>query len=49
MCSKEVDTPGATEPFTKHSYLIKDANDIPRVVQEAFYIAQTGRPGACFN
>ena len=29
----------------KHSYLVKDPNDIPRIVEEAFYIAQTGRPG----
>ena len=32
-------------PFTKHSYLIKDGLDIPRVVNEAFHIANTGRPG----
>ncbi|NLU11271.1 MAG: biosynthetic-type acetolactate synthase large subunit [Tepidanaerobacter acetatoxydans] len=42
---QEVDITGATAPFTKHNYLIKDANDIPRIVKEAFYIASTGRPG----
>lgn len=42
---QEVDITGATLPFTKHSYLIKDGFDIPRVVNEAFHIANTGRPG----
>ena len=42
---QEVDITGATLPFTKHSYLIKDGLDIPRIVNEAFHIAQTGRPG----
>lgn len=42
---QEVDITGATLPVTKHSYLIKDGMDIPRVVNEAFYIAKTGRPG----
>ena len=42
---QEVDITGATLPFTKHSYLIKDGLDIPRVVNEAFHIANTGRPG----
>src|SRR5438477_7107259 len=34
-----------TLPVVKHSYLITDVNDIPRIVKEAFYIATTGRPG----
>ncbi|MCM8766495.1 MAG: biosynthetic-type acetolactate synthase large subunit [Candidatus Omnitrophica bacterium] len=42
---QEVDTTGITRPITKHNYLIKDVNEIPRVVREAFYIARTGRPG----
>ena len=42
---QEADVSGITYPVVKHSYLVKDANDIPRVVQEAFYIATTGRPG----
>jgi len=42
---QEVDITGATAPFTKHNYLVKKAEDIPRIVKEAFYIASTGRPG----
>lgn len=42
---QEADIVGATEPFTKHNYLIKNKNDIPRVMKEAFYIANTGRKG----
>lgn len=42
---QEVDITGAVAPFSKHSYLVKNANDIPRIVQEAFHIASTGRPG----
>lgn len=42
---QEADITGATEPFTKHSYLVKNAADIPRIFREAFHIASTGRPG----
>ncbi|SCZ78223.1 biosynthetic-type acetolactate synthase large subunit [Acidaminobacter hydrogenoformans] len=42
---QEADIVGATESFTKHNYLVKNPNDIPRVLAEAFYIATTGRPG----
>ncbi len=42
---QETDIYGMTLPVVKHSYLITDINDIPRVVKEAFFIAQTGRPG----
>ncbi len=42
---QEVDIVGATTPFTKQNYLVKDAADIPRIVKEAFYIASTGRKG----
>lgn len=42
---QEIDTTGAVSPFIKHSYLIKDAHEIPRVFKEAFHIAKTGRPG----
>lgn len=42
---QEVDITGATAPFTKHNYLVKNAADIPRIVREAFHIASTGRPG----
>ena len=42
---QETDIIGVTLPIVKHSYLITDVNDIPHVVKEAFYIAQSGRPG----
>ena len=42
---QEADIRGITMPITKHSYLITKADDIPRAIAEAFYIASTGRPG----
>jgi acetolactate synthase-1/2/3 large subunit len=42
---QETDMIGVTLPIVKHSYLVTDVNDIPRIVKEAFYIAQSGRPG----
>lgn len=42
---QETDVVGVTLPIVKHSYLVLDVNDIPRVIKEAFHIAQTGRPG----
>ncbi len=42
---QEADMTGAAEPFTKYSYLVKDAEDLPRIIKEAFHIASTGRPG----
>jgi acetolactate synthase-1/2/3 large subunit len=42
---QEADITGITLPIVKHSYLIKDAADLPRVIREAFYLASTGRPG----
>ncbi len=42
---QEVDITGATEPFCKHNYLVKNIKDLPRIVKEAFHIASTGRPG----
>src|SRR6266446_3239173 len=42
---QETDIYGMTLPVVKHSYLITDVIEIPRVVKEAFHIAQTGRPG----
>ena len=42
---QETDVFGITLPIVKHSYLVLDIRDIPRVVKEAFHIAQTGRPG----
>ncbi|HVM77925.1 MAG TPA: acetolactate synthase 3 large subunit [Stellaceae bacterium] len=42
---QEADTTGITRPCTKHNYLVKDANDLARMIHEAFYVARTGRPG----
>ena len=42
---QETDIVGATFPLVKHSYLVQDVNDIPRIINEAVYIATTGRPG----
>ncbi len=42
---QEADITGMTLPIVKHSYLVKDAADLPRIVHEAFHIASTGRPG----
>jgi acetolactate synthase-1/2/3 large subunit len=42
---QEADTTGITRPCTKHNYLVKDVNDLERVVNEAFYVARSGRPG----
>jgi len=42
---QEVDIFGITMPIVKHSFLIRDPNDIPQVVAEAFHIASSGRPG----
>ncbi len=42
---QEADVFGITMPVVKHSYLVKNTNDIPRITREAFHIARTGRPG----
>jgi len=42
---QECDTVGITRPCTKHNWLVKDVNDLSRVIHEAFQIATTGRPG----
>ncbi len=42
---QEADVTGITYPVVKHSYLVRDANGIPRITREAFHIATTGRPG----
>lgn len=42
---QEADITGSCEPFVKHSYLVKDAASIPRIMKEAFHIASTGRKG----
>ena len=42
---QEIDINGITLPMTKHNYLVRDADELPRVIAEAFHIARTGRPG----
>lgn len=42
---QEADITGITRPVTKHNYLVRNVDDLPRIVAEAFYIASTGRPG----
>ena len=42
---QEADTIGITRPCTKHNYLVKDVDDLARVIHEAFYVANSGRPG----
>ncbi len=42
---QETDMFGMTLPVVKHSYLVTDVNDLPRIIKEAFHLARTGRPG----
>jgi acetolactate synthase I/II/III large subunit len=42
---QECDTVGITRPCTKQNWLVKDVNDLSRILHEAFYVATTGRPG----
>ena len=42
---QEADITGITMPITKHNFLVKDANELPVTIREAFHIARTGRPG----
>jgi acetolactate synthase-1/2/3 large subunit len=42
---QEIDISGITLPMTKHNYLVRSADEIPRVIAEAFHIARSGRPG----
>ena len=42
---QEADVTGVTRPITKHNYLVKEAEDLARIIREAFLIASTGRPG----
>jgi len=42
---QEADITGISMPITKHNYLVKDVKELPRIIKEAFHIAQTGRPG----
>ncbi|HUQ44044.1 MAG TPA: biosynthetic-type acetolactate synthase large subunit [Candidatus Limnocylindria bacterium] len=42
---QEIDINGITLPMTKHNYLVRDADELPRVIAEAFHITRSGRPG----
>ncbi|MGQ9616454.1 MAG: biosynthetic-type acetolactate synthase large subunit [Spirochaetota bacterium] len=42
---QEADTTGITRPVTKHNFIVKDPDELPFILKEAFYIASTGRPG----
>lgn len=42
---QEADVTGITRPITKHNYLVKNIDELPEVLKEAFHIAQSGRPG----
>lgn len=42
---QEIDAVGISRPCTKHNYLVKNIKELPRILKEAFYIAQSGRPG----
>ena len=42
---QECDTIGITRPCTKHNYLVKSVEELPRIIHEAFHIATSGRPG----
>jgi acetolactate synthase-1/2/3 large subunit len=42
---QEADVVGVTRPVTKHNVLVKDVNELPRIIREAYHVAQTGRPG----
>ena len=42
---QEADTCGITRPITKHNFFVRDVNDLPRIIVEAFHIASTGKPG----
>jgi len=42
---QEADTTGITRAVTKHNYLVRNADDLPRTIAEAFYVARSGKPG----
>lgn len=42
---QEADTTGITRPVTKHNYLVKNVDDLPRIIAEAFHVAASGKPG----
>src|SRR5690606_27821360 len=42
---QEADTTGITRACTKHNYLVKNIEDLPNIIHEAFHVARSGRPG----
>ncbi|MDR0467558.1 MAG: acetolactate synthase large subunit [Campylobacteraceae bacterium] len=42
---QEIDSVGISRPCVKHNYLVRNVDELPRILKEAFYIAKTGRPG----
>lgn len=42
---QEIDAVGISRPCTKHNFLVKSIEELPRILKEAFYIARSGRPG----
>lgn len=42
---QEIDAVGISRPCTKHNYLVRSIEELPRILQEAFYVARSGRPG----
>ena len=42
---QECDAVGITRPCTKHNWIVKDINDLSSILNEAFYVASSGRPG----
>ena len=44
---QEADIFGISDPVVKHCYLVKNANDLPRIVREAFHLARPAGPGRC--
>jgi len=42
---QEIDAVGISRPCTKHNFLVKNINELPHILKEAFYIARSGRPG----
>lgn len=42
---QEIDAVGISRPCTKHNYLVKNIEELPKILKEAFYIARSGRPG----
>ena len=46
---QECDTVGITRPCTKHNWLVRDVNDLSRIIHEAFYVANPAGPARCWS